>query len=972
MARGFGLLFLTFSSGGAKMKLKKFIAITLCISLVLSNITILKAIDSVTYTGVSNAREILNNISFSDISSMPSTYWAKDAINKMAALSIIQGYGEKTFRPSNSVTKAEALALIYRSLGKEADAQKAGQALEAQRSELQKKNNALNVWADGYISLANADGIITQEQFDQAVGNTPTFGVLSFNPNSPVQRQEMAQWIAKAFKIDPIYNELKVFNYNDWKRIDQDKVPYVEAILDSNIMNGDNGYFYPKGILKRDEVAQVLSNMDDTIFKVNSLNEKYGYIENITTEVDNGPGKNSTIKTISIRGTDGSLQRIVLTEDNSSKNIEIGSHNQINDQNEVVVSKDGRLGDSSILSLDDEVQFIYDKNNKVRFIEDKTGNQKSDVSYGTISNVDVTGNKISFSDDKGNRQTLPVSQDVIILKQNDTQTLNDIPFGSKAYFTVNHNVVTRIEVSVQKSLSDASGIDPNKGIRGIVQEINPKLNYITLYDAKGKKDLRLTSTYNFAPNIKIKKNGVITDVENIEVGDTAYIQLVKDNDVQSINVESNYISRFGELILNGNRNLTIKYEDGTVQKLDLDNDVLVVKYGEIIPIDAIIPGDKLKITLNQNDSYTKIEGLIVEDDQHLITNVYKGKVYELGDSSIELTNTKVLSKGNWIDEEGRGIVTFNLDDSPKIYLSNNSINFDDAKNLLPTKDTYLAVYKDIAGDEKVIMISSNNGFEKTYDDQILNKSDSSKNFEMESTVDNIGFADGTIITRYGRLTTGNNLKFNDPVYVVALKDPITNNITAGVVQVVGKPSITGVDIYRGRISSINQGKDFTVDSFSVLNGTDWSFVNTPKMFDITNDTRVLSTQGLINNRDFNDYSTSGYMGKIIYIAAKGTQALTISDAQYGVENIKGDVYDVSIPTTGTSITVKLRNTTVLNLTTGNWDNLGDATINVPTNSIIIKNKGVVGSDDLIDGDKIRIIKKDNTASGDSFIILVEG
>lgn len=955
------------------MKLKKFIAILLCASLVLLNIMTLNAANSGTYTGIPNTQEVLNNINFTDVSSMPSSYWAKDAINKMAALNIIQGYGEKSFRPSNSVTKAEALALIYRALGKETAAEQAGQAIEAQRLSSPNKNNALNVWADGYFSLANTDGIITQDQFDQIVGNTPTFGTPSFDPNSPVKRQEVAQWIAMAFKIPPAYNETAVFNYNDWKQIDQDKVPYVEAVLQNNIMNGDNGYFYPNGILKRDEMAQILANMEDIIYKANSLSTNSGYIENITTEADDQTEKNSTIKTVLVRAVDGSIQKIMLTESDGSKTVEIGSHPQVNEQNEVVTSKNGVLGDSSLLAKDDEVQFIYDKNNEVKFIQAKSGNKSVSISYATVNSVDVTGNKISFTDNKGNEQILHVSQDAIILIQNNTQTLNDISVGSKAYFTVNHNIVTKIEVSGPKTPEDASGAgSDNSGVRGVVQDINPNLNYITLYDPYGKKDLRLTRTYNFTPNTEINKNGGKTDAGSIEVGDTAYIKLINNN-VQLINVESNYISRFGTLILNRNGSLTVKYDDGTIQTLAVDPNALMVKNGEIIPADSLIPGDRLKITLNQNDSYTKIEGLVVEDGQHLITDIYKGNIYELGDDSIELTGTKVLEKANWVDETDRGLVTFDLGDSPKIYLNNKSLTFNDAYNLLQNKNAYLAVYKDLSGNEKVAVISAIDGYEMTYDDQIINKSDSSKSFEMASTVDNVDFADGSIIIRYGRLTTGNNLKINDPVYVVALKDPVTDNITASIVQVVDKPSIAGIDIYRGRISAVNEGKNFTVDSFSILSGTDWNFANTPKTFDITNDTRVLSARGLVNNRDFNDYTTSGYIGKIVYIAAKGTQALSVSDADYGVVNVKGDLAGVNLPTTGTgAATITLRNSAVLNTTTGNWDYLGDAIINIPANSIVVKNRDVANVSDLTAGDKVRIIKKDNTASGDGYIILVEG
>ncbi|NEP44152.1 MAG: family 10 glycosylhydrolase [Okeania sp. SIO2H7] len=46
---------------------------------------------------------------FSDI---PETYWAKDVIEKLAAEEIISGYEDETFKPDNSISRAEFAALI--------------------------------------------------------------------------------------------------------------------------------------------------------------------------------------------------------------------------------------------------------------------------------------------------------------------------------------------------------------------------------------------------------------------------------------------------------------------------------------------------------------------------------------------------------------------------------------------------------------------------------------------------------------------------------------------------------------------------------------------------------------------------------------------------------------------------------------------------------------------------------------------
>lgn len=55
-------------------------------------------------------------LSFADNDSISS--WAKDAVREMAYLKIVTGYEDNTFRPANSLTRAEACTMIYRYLNK--------------------------------------------------------------------------------------------------------------------------------------------------------------------------------------------------------------------------------------------------------------------------------------------------------------------------------------------------------------------------------------------------------------------------------------------------------------------------------------------------------------------------------------------------------------------------------------------------------------------------------------------------------------------------------------------------------------------------------------------------------------------------------------------------------------------------------------------------------------------------------------
>ena len=45
-------------------------------------------------------------------------HWAKDAIDKVASMGWVSGYSDGTFRPNNSITRAEAITIINRVLNR--------------------------------------------------------------------------------------------------------------------------------------------------------------------------------------------------------------------------------------------------------------------------------------------------------------------------------------------------------------------------------------------------------------------------------------------------------------------------------------------------------------------------------------------------------------------------------------------------------------------------------------------------------------------------------------------------------------------------------------------------------------------------------------------------------------------------------------------------------------------------------------
>ena len=118
--------------------------------------------------------------SYSDVASNASY---ADAVNLLSNLGIITGYEDGTFKPDNTVTRAEAATMIVRMLG---------QADEAEMGETSFTDVAADNWASGYVNVAYANGIING------------MGDGTFNPNGEVTYGQIVKMIVCALGYEPV------------------------------------------------------------------------------------------------------------------------------------------------------------------------------------------------------------------------------------------------------------------------------------------------------------------------------------------------------------------------------------------------------------------------------------------------------------------------------------------------------------------------------------------------------------------------------------------------------------------------------------------------------------------------------------------------------------------------------------------------------------------------------------------------
>ncbi|CAM4516411.1 L-asparaginase type II [Paenibacillus endophyticus] len=172
--------------------------------------------------------------SFTDVSG----HWAEAAIQKAVAAGIVKGYVDGTFKPNNTVTRAEFSVMLMGALKAEGVGETLAFADQA----------SIAAWAKDAVAQAVKAGIISGYPDD------------TFRPSANILRMEMVSMIAKGSKLtlDPD----AITGFADNKEIPAWAMSAVKAVSDKGIIQGRTGnVFAPKATASRADAITVIMNM---------------------------------------------------------------------------------------------------------------------------------------------------------------------------------------------------------------------------------------------------------------------------------------------------------------------------------------------------------------------------------------------------------------------------------------------------------------------------------------------------------------------------------------------------------------------------------------------------------------------------------------------------------------------------------------------------------------------------------------
>jgi hypothetical protein len=964
------------------------------------------------YLGDLAASPTLKNLDYYDVKN--SNSWAKEAIYESGALGILKGFGNKQFGLTGILSKEEAIALAYRAAGREEDAQKAAEMLDSLRREQDKKTDALSMWSDGYLQLAAQEGLISLGDLEQALEQEPGEADQGrFNRKAPAQRQDMAFWLAKTLNLQPVYGQQEIFNsYNDWRNADPIRIPYIEAILQNKVMNGDNnGYFRPAEPLTREQAAQVIKNSENLIFPLLELEKRTGTIEDIISIKDFSGEAGLLKNTFNIRNSSGKLHQIkteTLYDPPGYFKNEQNARPVPGAEKELVVYKNSTIGSSSLLKRGDRIEYIVTLDKTVKYVRVVPGMVQEGYIAARINSIDTANSSINVTqlfrlngpdidsagdisfdmDDESINAEYGYSSNVLVTISGKRATIDELKPDMSVILTIQRGGM----VSAIKTAD--LGISPEERniIKGIVEENNPQLGFITLYNENGTGtspaeggQLSLLRTYSYInPNhVEAYKNHKYASIEEIEPGDTAFIKIDNDGNVVSISAVDNYTVKYGRVVSKRLSNIAVEYDNGEQQVLNIDSSTLVISNNKAGGYNNLKDGDRIKILLHITNNFTKIKKIAVENEGHYISNVYKGTVSYLDDmsNSLVIQNMQTFHTGKWRLADQKGFTGIRMAERCDIYFNDNGFNGDSVNKYFKNCEAYIAVEKGYGGEELAVLVSfrGEDDTEALYDDNITNPSPSTGGFRLLGDTSRISLGEGSIIIKDGKLVSGSSISEGDRAYVAANRSYGSGEYKAGVVLIKERPGIDFIEVYRARIKSIEEGVGFTVESFSRLKGYYWEYSNTPRTFNLNFETRILDTEGVTGLRDFTGHGENSFTGRTVYILAdSSTNARLISTAPYGAVNIRGEIYK----TTGGPLGEEgieqeetqglvLRNARVLNPNSYLWTGEQDMSLGILENSVVLKDNRIASPSDLKKGDKVRIIKSESNDSGDAYIIIVE-
>ena len=195
-------------------------------------------------TASSNRDDPCPSKEFQDLST---TAWYHESVDYVLSKGIMQGYGDGTFRPDETATRAQVVTLLYRIAGEPAvDDSKA----------LPFTDVNLESWYGSALRWAYQNGITTGVSAD------------TFAPDDCVTREQLVSFLARYAKVTGAYEKVSedLSSFSDRDRVSSYAVESMQwAVANGIILGTETGKLEPMATATRAQLAAVVARYCQSI-----------------------------------------------------------------------------------------------------------------------------------------------------------------------------------------------------------------------------------------------------------------------------------------------------------------------------------------------------------------------------------------------------------------------------------------------------------------------------------------------------------------------------------------------------------------------------------------------------------------------------------------------------------------------------------------------------------------------------------
>ncbi|MCD5413529.1 MAG: S-layer homology domain-containing protein [Clostridiales bacterium] len=468
-------------------------------------------------------------------------HWAREYIEKIYNLNITSGYADATFRPNNSITGLETVAMASNLIGFD-------EGLHNYENDYVElfSEHGIPEWAKSRLAYLMVEEIIKEDELE---------GLIVNKTSQRAKRYEVANLIGRVLVNHADKSTRTIFSlpYKDEMFIPSTSRPYVDLMLVEGLLNSESneGRFLPNDEITRAEVAKLVAIASELLDV--SVEEDNGQTKQNEQDEQQGEDKTETIEAV-LSGVVIANRSILTVFDDMNKQLLFDIHE------DVVVEIDG---EEAILKdlVKGQIVNLTIINGQIKEISAEENNEVINGYFRRFIRA-TTRNVLSITREDGTNETFIIPDGTIVRLNDREDALANFEEGDVVKIIANAEFV--LEVEGRSKVKFIEGTITAKGTLS-----NPYIEIMT--EDNGSEVIVVEE------NSRLTRDGRITTFAEIRISDEIKAELVYEKLIRlnASTVKRDVKGLVRRIVIGEQSFLMVETKDGVREEFEITENTFI-------------------------------------------------------------------------------------------------------------------------------------------------------------------------------------------------------------------------------------------------------------------------------------------------------------------------------------------------------------------------------------------------------------